>query len=162
MSLRQENPNSLVPIHTDNVWSKDWIIILEASTIVGPSADKLRVARTTQDRKIVRRFQGLRRRSFLVIDGYDPRIHTLYFCPQLYKYDGSQKLVPLQGDEIGGLIAEAIQDQVKARRPWYDPSGELPNEPLIGKNVLTEFDTLVVEKPKRRPALVAPPNPGAA
>jgi hypothetical protein len=146
-------------MHPNNVFSRDWMILLEASTIVGPSPVGLRVAKTTQERKIVRRLRGLRRRTYLVVDGYDPRIHTLYFCPQLYKYDSNQKLVPLQGDEIGSLIAEAVQDQVKARRPWYDPSEAPPSEPVIAKDMVTEF---VVEKPKRRPALVAPPNPGAA
>ena len=155
--FKRENPISLVPIHPNNIFSKDWIVLLEASTIVGPSPDRLRVARTTQDRKIVRRFRGLRRRTFLVIDGYDARIHTLYFCPQLYKYDSNQKLAPLQGDEIGKLIADAIQDQVKARRPWYDPADEPPSEPVVARNMVTEFDTLVVEMPKKRPALVAAP-----
>jgi hypothetical protein len=155
--FKRENPNSLVPIHPNNIFSKDWIVLLEASTIVGPSPDRLRVARTTQDRKIVRRFRGLRRRTFLVIDNYDARIHTLYFCPQLYKYDSNQKLAPLQGDEIGKLIADAIQDQVKARRPWYDPADELPSEPVVARDMVTEFDTLVVEKPKKGPTLVSAP-----
>jgi len=38
-------PSHLIPIHPDNTKSKDWVILLEAGTIVGPSPDKLRVAR---------------------------------------------------------------------------------------------------------------------
>jgi hypothetical protein len=34
----------LVPIHPENIKSKDWVILLEASTIVGPSPERLRVA----------------------------------------------------------------------------------------------------------------------
>ena len=111
--FRREHSNHLVPIHPDNAVSKDWIILLEASTIVGPASERLRVARTTQERKIIKRFKGFRRRLFLFVDGLDPRIHTLYFCPQLYKYDGNDKLVPLQGEEIGELIAEQLQDKLR-------------------------------------------------
>ena len=106
--------------------------------------------------------KDFRRRLFLFVDGLDPRIHTLYFCPQLYKYDGNDKLVPLQGEEIGELIAEQLQDKVKARRPWYEPSEKLPDEPVIGKDMVTEFDTLVIEKPRKRPTLASPSNAGAA
>ena len=76
MIVFQKIPN-LIPIDLDNVASNDWIILLEANTIVDSSGE-LRVARTTQERKIVWRFRSFRRRPFLVIDGYDPRIHTLY------------------------------------------------------------------------------------
>ena len=48
-------PRHLIPIHDDNASSKDWIILLEAGTIVGASPDKLRVARATLERKIVTR-----------------------------------------------------------------------------------------------------------
>ena len=44
----------LIEIHKDNATSTDWIVLLEASTIVGPSPDRLRIARTTQERKIVK------------------------------------------------------------------------------------------------------------
>jgi hypothetical protein len=93
----------LVPIHPKNAKSKDWVILLEASTIVGPSPDRLRVASTTQEKKVVWRFKSRWSQPFLVVDGYDPRIHVLYFCPQLYKFDGDNKLVPLPGEEIGKL-----------------------------------------------------------
>jgi flavoprotein len=36
------------------------------------------------------------------------------------------------------------------RRPWYEPSEKLPDEPIIGTQALTEFDTVVVEMPSTR------------
>ena len=102
--FRTKNRAHLVPIDPDNTKNKDWVILLEASTIVGPSPDRLRVASTSQQKKIVWRFKKLRTKPFLVVEGYDPRIHVLYFCPQLYKYDSDSKLVPLPGDEIGKFV----------------------------------------------------------
>jgi hypothetical protein len=113
------------------------------------------VARTTQERKIVKKWKGFRRKPFLLIDGYDPRIHTLYFCPQLYKHDDAERLVPLDGEEIGQLVAKALEDNVKSRLPWYEPTNSLPTEPIINGDIVRDFDTLVVEKaPKRPVALV--------
>jgi hypothetical protein len=54
VALRRKVPNHYIPIHPDNVRKKDWVIVLEAETIVGPSTEKLRVATTTQEKKIVR------------------------------------------------------------------------------------------------------------
>ncbi|HEX8826713.1 MAG TPA: hypothetical protein VF778_01235 [Xanthobacteraceae bacterium] len=125
---------------------------MEAGTIVGPSPDRLRVARSTLEKKIVRRYEPLLNvKHFLEVEGYDPRIHAVYFCPQLYKYDPDKKLVPLQGDEIGKLIAQALASGVKERRPWYEPSEKLPNQPIINRPA-DEFDTLVVEMPSARAA----------
>jgi hypothetical protein len=90
-------------------------------------------------------------KHFLEVEGYDPRIHAVYFCPQLYKYDSDKKLVPLQGDEIGKLIAQALASGVKERRPWYEPSEKLPNQPITNSPT-DEFDTLVVEMPSPRTA----------
>ena len=81
-----------------------------------------------------------RAKHFLVLEGYDPRIHAVFFCPQLYKYDSEKKLVPLQGDEIGKLIAHAVEDGITERRPWYDPSEKLPDRPIIDAPMNTEFD----------------------
>src|ERR1700712_4129582 len=104
--FRRKVPNYLIPIHRDNATNKDWVVLLEAGTIVGPSPDRLRVARTTQDRKIVKKYNLLLRpQYYLVVEGFDSRIHGVYFCPQLYKYDSDKKLIPLQGDEIGRLLA---------------------------------------------------------
>ena len=58
----------------------------------------------------------LRRKHFLVLEGYDPRIHALYYCPQLYKYDGEKRLVPLEGEEIGRLVAKAVQNGARLQR----------------------------------------------
>jgi hypothetical protein len=153
--FRKRYPAHLVPIHPDNAGNHDWIVLLEASTIIGPSADRLRVARTTQERKIVTKFRFLRPQLFLAIEGYDPRIHTVFFCPQLYKHDHENKLVPLQGEEIGRFVAAALQDRTAVRRPWYEPTEQIPAEPLIDEMV-NEFDTLVVESAERRPVLAPP------
>jgi hypothetical protein len=150
--FRKRAPSHLIPLDTDNAASKDWVILLEAGTIVGPSPDRLRVARSTLEKKIVRRYgPSLNVKHFLEVEGYDPRIHAVYFCPQLYKYDPDKKLVPLQGDEIGKLIAQALASGVKERRPWYEPSEKLPNQPIINTPV-DEFETLVVEMPSARTA----------
>jgi hypothetical protein len=147
--FRRKVPNHLIRIHPDNTTSKDWVILLEAGTIVGPSPDKLRVARSTPERKVIKKYNiFLRAEYFLVVEGYDPRIHAVYFCPQLYKYDPDKKLVPLQGEEIGRLIAHALESGITERRPWYEPSEELPKQPIISTPISSnEFDTLVVEMP---------------
>ena len=149
--FRRKVPSHLIPIHPDNAAKKDWLILLEAGTIVGPSPERLRVARSTLERKIVKKYNILMRaQQFLVVDGYDPRIHALYFCPQLYRYDPDKKLVPLQGEEIGRLIAQALESGVTARRPWYEPAEKSPDEPVISAPMQTEFDTVVVEMPAAR------------
>ena len=95
----------------------------------------------------------MRPQHYLVLDGYDPRIHTLYFCPQLYRFDDGNKLVGLEGEEIGRLVAQAVQDGVTKKQPWYEPSEKLPDEPVITPNRQLSFDSLVVEQPtKQRPA----------
>jgi hypothetical protein len=33
----------------------------------------------------------------------------------------------LEGDEIGKLIAHAVEGGITERRPWYDPSENLPD-----------------------------------
>jgi hypothetical protein len=150
--FRKREPSHLIPVSPDNAASKDWVILLEAGTIVGPSPDKLRVARSTQEKKIVKRYNlFLRAKHFLDVEGYDPRIHAVYFCPQLYKYDPDKKLVPLQGEEMGRLIAQALAGGVKARRQWYEPSEKLPDQPVVN-TPNDQFETLVVEMPEARNA----------
>ena len=150
----------LVPIDPDNVASGDWVILLEAGTIVGPSPERIRVARSTQEKKIIKKYDLLlRARYFIVVDGYNPRIHALYFCPQLFRYDSERKLVPLPGDEIGRLIALALQTSVAERRPWYAPTERLPEQPVINTAMLSEFDTLLVEPAETREALASGPQP---
>ena|SRR5438105_10527039 len=144
-------PIHLIPIEPANASNKDWVILIEAGTIVGPSTDRIRVARSTQERKITKKYDlVLRAKHYLVVEGYNPRIHAVYLCPQLYKYDANQKLVPLQGEEIGQLIAHALSNKVAQRRPWYEPSEKLPDEQIIDAQALTEFDTVVVEMPSAR------------
>jgi hypothetical protein len=148
--FRRKVSRHQIRIHPDNVRNKDWIILLEAGTIVGPTPEKLRVARSTQERKVVRKRDiFLRATWFLDLEGYDPRIHVVYFCPQLYKYDPDKKLVPLQGEEIGTLIAHALQGGISERRPWYEPSEMLPDQPVINTPA-KEFESLVVEMPNAR------------
>jgi hypothetical protein len=146
-------PSHLIPVHRHNAAKKDWVILLEAGTIVGPSPERLRVARATQERKIVKKYNILlSAKHYLVIDGYDPRIHAVYFCPQLYSYDPDKKLVPLQGEEIGQLIARALESGVTPRRPWYLPSEQPPDQPAITGELQNELDTVVVELPNQRNA----------
>lgn len=149
--FRRKAPSHYIPIHPDNVAKNDWIILLEAGTIVGPSPEKLRVARATLERKIAKKYDILlRAKYFLVLEGYDPRIHSLYFCPQLYRYDSDTKLVALQGEEIGKLVAHALEGGVVERRPWYEPWEKLPGQPIISSTMQTEFDTVVVDLPSAR------------
>src|SRR5579862_4354556 len=151
--LRRKARSHAIPIHRDNLANNDWVVVLEAGTIVGPSPERLRVARATQERKVIKKYDiFLRAAHFLVVEGYNPRIHAVYFCPQLYRYDSEKKLVPLLGEEIGRLIAQAVEGGVTARRSWYDPAEKLPGQPVITTPVLAEFDTVVVELPAARSA----------
>ena len=84
-----------------------------------------------------------------MVEGYNPRIHALYFCPQLFRHD-SDRLVPLEGEEIGQLIARAVEASAIERRPWYEPMDKLPQDPLINGAMVGEFDTLVVELPPKQ------------
>ena len=125
--FRRKVPRNYLPIHPDNIAANDWIILMEAGTIVGPSAVKLRVALATQEKKVVTKYNiFLRKKHYLVLPGYDPRIYALYFCPQLYKPDTNKKLAPLDGEEIGQLLASSVWDGVVGKRPWYEPSEHYP------------------------------------
>jgi len=152
--FRRKSSNDLVTIHPDNRSSKDWAILLEAGTIVGPSPQRIRVARWMLKKKIVKKHDMLlQTKYFIAVEGFNPRIHALYFCPQLFRYDDSDRLVPLEGEEIGQLIARAVEAGAVERRPWYEPTDKLPEEPLIKSAMLGEFDTLVVELPLKRESL---------
>jgi hypothetical protein len=151
--FRRKVPSYYIPIHPDNIAKNDWIILLEAGTIVGPSAEKLRVARATLERKIVTKYNILlRAEHFLVLEGYDPGIHTLYFCPQLYMLDTDNKVVALEGEEIGKFLAQAAQKNsvVERQPPWYEPWNKLPNQPIIATTMNTDFDTVIVDRPVAR------------
>jgi hypothetical protein len=149
--FRRTVPSHYIPIHPDNIEKKDWIILLEAGTIVGPSNEKLRVALATLERTIVTKFNiFLRKKHFLVLEGYDPRIHALYFCPQLYKYDSNKQLIALEGEEIGKLLAQSVKDGAVEKRPWYEPSNKLPPEPVIAPTLKSDFDTVIVGETSTR------------
>jgi hypothetical protein len=89
----------------------------------------------------------LRKAHYLVLEGYDPRIHALYFCPQLYKYNSDKQLVALEGEEIGKLLAQSVKDGVIEKLPWCEPSNNSPPEPVISPTTKTDFDTTVVGEP---------------
>jgi len=129
--FQRKVPSNYIPIHPDNVRKKDWVILLEAGTVIGPSADKLRVVKATLEKRIVRKYNiFLRKQYFLVLDDYDPQIHAVYFCPQLYKPDSEGNLIPLEGEEIGQLIAQSLREGVVEKQPWYDPASKL-QRPII-------------------------------
>jgi hypothetical protein len=122
------------------------VILLEAGTIVGQSAEKLRVSAATLEKKVVtKRNIFLRKSYYLVLPGYDPRIHALYFCPQLYKSDSDSKLIPLEGEEIGQLLARSVRGGVIEKRPWYEPLQQVPKKPVVGSVDKVNLDSLVVE-----------------
>ena len=149
--FRRKVPIHYIPVHSDNVSTKDWVILLEAGTIVGPSGEKLRVAQATLEKKIIKKYNiFLRAKHFLVLNGYDPRIHSLFLCPQLYRFESENRLVRLEGEEIGKLVAQAVQDGVVKKRPWYEPSEQLPDKPIITSSRQIEFDTVVVDTPPER------------
>ena len=150
MGIFKKRRGTLAPIHEDNANTRDWLILLEAATIVGHQREKLRVALTTQERKLVKKRKLFRKPDlFLVLDGYDPRIHALYFCPQLYKNEDGE-LVALSGQEIGQLMARALEGGAIEKPPWYEPSDGAPKEPVIGSSHEMEFDSLVVDAPSAK------------
>ena len=66
-----------------------------------------------------------------------------FFVPQLYrKEDGD--LVPLSGQEIGQLMAQALEGGAVEKTPWYEPTDRATKEPIIGSAAQVEFDSLVV------------------
>jgi hypothetical protein len=56
----------------------------------------------------------------------------------------------LSGQEIGQLMAQALEGGAIEKSPWYEPSGSLPKEPIIGSAPELEFDSLVVDSPSAR------------
>ena len=46
----------------------------------------------------------------------------------------------------------SIESAVTDRRPWYEPSEKLPDEPVINAPMLKEFDSVVVEMSDARNA----------
>src|SRR5262249_15857194 len=128
---------------------------LMAQTRSAP-AEKLRVALATLEKKIVKKYNIFLRP--LVLDGYDPRIHALYYCPQLYRYNTEKTLVPLEGEEIGKLVAQAVQNGVVEKQPWYAPSEMLSRKPIVDGNMNIDFDSVVVDTPPGRSSAETTPT----
>jgi hypothetical protein len=70
-----------------------------------------------------------------------------------------KKLVPLQGDEIGRLIANALEGGIVDRRPWYDPAERTPDQPVISVPLQTDYDSLVVDMPVAKNSGATPLKP---
>src|SRR5262249_62102820 len=101
---------------------------------VGPSPQRIRVARWMLKKKIVKKHDMLlQTKYFIAVEGFNPRIHALYFCPQLFRYDDSDRLVPLEGEEIGQLIARAVEAGAAPRPPSYEPTEQQPGGALFKK-----------------------------
>ena len=161
-SFWRPRSHHLIPLHPDNVNNNHWIVLLEANTIIGAAAERLRAVSATQRRMVVWRLQGLKLRPFLVLEGFDPRVHFAVLCPQLYKYDHDGVLAPVRGEEIGAFIARALNHNTVLRCPWYKLMDKIPDQPPITETILTEFDTLVIEPEAAVPTLVpASPHPMA-
>jgi hypothetical protein len=146
--FQRKVPNHYIPIHPDNIDKNDWIIVLEAGTIIGRAPQKLRVAKATRERKIVKKYNLFMRPSYyLVVDGFDPRIHALLFCPQLFRYDANEDLIAMEGEDIGRLLASAVQGGVVEKKPWYHPAEKTGKEPVIRAVETRDLDTIVVDQP---------------
>ena len=63
---------------------------------------------------------------------------------------GRKRTVVAQGEEIGRLISQAVEHGVTERRPWYEPSERLPDQPVVNVALNSELDTVVVELPNVR------------
>ena len=137
-------PNHYVPIHPDNVNTRDWLILLEVGTIVGPAPHNLRVAKATLEKTIAKKYDVfLRKKYFIVLDGYDAQIHVVYFCPQLYKRDREGNLIALEGEEIGDLLVQAFRNGTVKRQVWYHPSDKSESQPIIGKSTNIDLETII-------------------
>gem|GEM_PF-6536475 len=51
------------------------------------------------------------------VEGYNPRLHFVVFCPQLCKHHRAGRLIPLRAAEIGQFIACALSDKANLRAP---------------------------------------------
>ena len=47
---------------------------------------------------------------YLFVKGYNPQLHFVVLCPQLYKHDRAGRLIPLRAAEIGQFIARALNE----------------------------------------------------
>ena len=107
--FRRKVPHDYVPIHPDNIATNNWIILLEGGDHSWVQRSKTAGGESYLGKKDQEKIQHLSpKKQFLVLEGDDPRIHAVYFCPQLYKYDGDNALAPLTGEEIGQLVAQSV------------------------------------------------------
>jgi hypothetical protein len=65
--FRKNLSNDLVPIDPENISNKDWVILLEAGTITGPSPQRIRVARWMQEKKIVKKYDMFLRTKYFIV-----------------------------------------------------------------------------------------------
>jgi hypothetical protein len=79
---------------------------------------------------------------------------AVFARPQLYALDSDNRLVPLEGEEIGELLAQALKKGAVKRQPWYEPLDKLPREPIIATTMETDFETLLVDRPVVRDSSV--------
>jgi hypothetical protein len=56
----------------------------------------------------------------------------------------------LEGEEIGKLVAKAVQNGVVEKRPWYAPSEMLSRKPIADGKLDINFDSVVVDAPAGR------------
>jgi hypothetical protein len=75
--FRRKAPSHLIPVHRHNAAEKDWVVLLEAGTIIGPSPERLRVAQATLDRKVVKKYNILLRAQHFLACG---RIRSAHSC----------------------------------------------------------------------------------
>jgi hypothetical protein len=104
----------------------------------------IRVAQATLEKTIAKKYNiFLRREYFIILEGYDPHIHALYFCPQLYKRDTDGNLIALEGGEIGELLVQAFRNGAVKRQVCYQPSDKSDIQPMIGESTSIDLDTLL-------------------
>jgi hypothetical protein len=81
-------------------------------------------------------------KRYLVLEEFDARISAVYFCPQLYRLGPDKKLVALEDEGIGKLLAKQLQDGTIELRPCYEPLDKLPNRPIITTSMESNFESL--------------------
>ena len=112
--------------------------------MVGDSPDDIRVVQATLEKTIAKKYKAfLDKEYFIILEGYDPQIHALYFCPQLYKRDSDGNLIALQGEEIGELLVQAFRNGTVKRRACSLASDKSDIQPIIGETTNIDLDTVL-------------------
>ena len=133
-------PSHVIPVNSQNATSSDWVILLEAGTIIGPSPERLRVARSTLERKIVKKYTLAHRVGDTSLGGQG--IACVKKAERRARHHSMRQHISTQA-----LAAHAVEGGITERRPWYDPSEKLPDRPIIDAQMNMEFDTVVVPSP---------------